>query len=228
MSTATDFTSTSTLNYDLLASPDTRPAFIQQLQSALINVGFLYLEHPPIPTALFDGVVAYLPRFFGLPQERKDALRKAPLPRLFPPRRGAHRRCGGPARAFATPFENEDSPSQDVPGFKTTFERYLAAVESPSYEFVRLVAEALGFVPDGLARFFDAHERMQHHAKSLKYPTRDEAATEQGIGPHFDAGFMTFPVGPEFVWAMDRGVPTSILGLPKSGSVRFFGIYAEP
>ncbi|KAH9035774.1 hypothetical protein EDB85DRAFT_1862721, partial [Lactarius pseudohatsudake] len=81
---------------------------------------------------------------------------------------------------------------EDVPGFKTTFEWYLAAVECLSYEFVRLVAEALGLAPDVLARFFDARERMQHHAKLLKYPTRDEAASEQGIGPHFDAGFMTF------------------------------------
>lgn len=85
-----------------------------------------------------------------------------------------------------------------MPGFKTTFERYLAAVESLSYEFVRLVAEALGLVPDGLAQFFDARERMQHHAKLLKYPTRDEAASEQGIGPHFDAGFMTFVSPPLF------------------------------
>ncbi|KAH9013197.1 hypothetical protein EDB84DRAFT_1533425 [Lactarius hengduanensis] len=28
---------------------------------------------------------------------------------------------------------------------------------------------------------------MQHHTKLLKYPTRDEVASEQGIGPHFDA-----------------------------------------
>jgi len=47
-----------------------------------------------------------------------------------------------------------------MPGFKTAFVKYLAAVESLSYEFVRLVAEALG-----LARFFDARERMQHRAK---------------------------------------------------------------
>ncbi|KAH9031122.1 Clavaminate synthase-like protein [Lactarius pseudohatsudake] len=214
--TTIDFTSIPTLNYDLLASPDTRPAFIQQLRRALINVGFLYLEHPPIPTALFDEVVAYLPRFFGLPQGRKEALRMANSPHFLGYSRPGVELTGGAADQreqfdIATPLENEDSgwtpggpeylrlwgPSQwpeeeDVPGFKTTFERYLAAVESLSYEFVRLVAEALGLVPDGLAQFFDTRERMQHHAKLLKYPTRDEAASEQGIGPHFDAGFMTF------------------------------------
>lgn len=52
-----------------------------------------------------------------------------------------------------------------MPGFKTTFLRYLSAVESLSYEFVGLVAEALGLSPDGLAEFYDARERMQHRAK---------------------------------------------------------------
>jgi len=109
-----------------------------------------------------------------------------------------------------------------VPGFKTAFVKYLAAVESLSYEFVRLVAEALG-----LARFFDARERMQHRAKVqhatpthlltrqrlgreadrllahsvyqiVKYPTRDEVSSEQGVGPHFDAGFLTFVSPPLF------------------------------
>ncbi|KAH9035907.1 Clavaminate synthase-like protein [Lactarius pseudohatsudake] len=155
------------------------------------NVGFLYLEHPPIPTALFDEVVAYLPRFFELPQGRKEALRMANSPHFLGYSRPGVELTGGAADQreqfdIATPLENEDSgwtpggpeylrlwgPSQwpeeeDVPGFKTTFERYLAAVESLSYEFVRLVAEALGLVPDGLAQFFDARERMQHHAKLL-------------------------------------------------------------
>ena len=96
------------------------------------------------------------------------------------------------------------------------FVRYLAAVESLSYEFVRLMAEALGLAPDGLARFYDAPERMQHRSKVqfataaaqqgyysdptghsrfyqiVKYPTRDQVASEQGVGPHFDAGFLTF------------------------------------
>ena len=112
-----------------------------------------------------------------------------------------------------------------MPGFKTAFVKYLAAVESLSYEFVRLVAEALG-----LARFFDARERMQHRAKVqhatpthlltrqrlgreadrllahsvyqiVKYPTRDEVSSEQGVGPHFDAGFLTFVSPPLFFGA---------------------------
>jgi hypothetical protein len=52
-----------------------------------------------------------------------------------------------------------------VPGFKATYLRYLAAVESLSYEFTGLVAEALGLPSNGLARFYGARERMQHRSK---------------------------------------------------------------
>jgi isopenicillin N synthase-like dioxygenase len=78
-----NFTNIPTLDYHLLSTPDTRFLFIDQLQHALINVGFLYLEHPPVPDALFDEVIAYLPRVFGLPQERKDALRMANSPHFL-------------------------------------------------------------------------------------------------------------------------------------------------
>jgi isopenicillin N synthase-like dioxygenase len=78
-----NFTNIPTLDYDLLSTPDTRSLFIDQLQHALINVGFLYLEHPPVPDALFDEVIAYLPKVFGLPQERKDALRMANSPHFL-------------------------------------------------------------------------------------------------------------------------------------------------
>lgn len=50
-------------------------------------------------------------------------------------------------------------------GFKETYLRYLGEVEKLSYEFARLVAEALGLPPDGLAQFYDAPERMQHRSK---------------------------------------------------------------
>jgi isopenicillin N synthase-like dioxygenase len=61
---------------------------------------------------------------------------------------------------------------KDVPGFKSTFLRYLEAVENLSYEFIGLMAEALGLPPDGLAEFFDGQGRMQHRAKvRLSYST---------------------------------------------------------
>ncbi len=52
-----------------------------------------------------------------------------------------------------------------MPGFKTTYLRYLAAVENLSYEFTRLVAEAFGLSSDGLAQFYGPREDTQHRSK---------------------------------------------------------------
>jgi isopenicillin N synthase-like dioxygenase len=80
MASTDKLTSIAILDYELLSSPDTRPVFFQQLQYALVDVGFFYLEHPPVPDALIDEVIAYLPRVFALPQERKEALRMRNTP----------------------------------------------------------------------------------------------------------------------------------------------------
>jgi len=196
MTTRDNFTSIPILDYALLSSPDTRAVFVRQLQHALIDVGFLYL-----------------PRVFSLPQERKDALRMANSPHFLGYSRLGVEMTRGTADQreqldIATPFEDMWKPGdpeyvrlwgpsqwpeeEDVPGFKATYLRYLAAVESLSYEFTGLVAEALGLPSDGLARFYGARERTQHRSKIVKYPTRDEVASDQGVGPHFDSGFLTF------------------------------------
>ena len=117
MTTVEDFTSVPALNYALISSPDTRAVFIRQLQHALIDVGFLYLEHPPVPDALFDQVIAYLPRVFGLPQERKDALRMANSPHFLGYSRLGVERTKGAADQreqfdFATPLECAWKPGE--------------------------------------------------------------------------------------------------------------------
>jgi isopenicillin N synthase-like dioxygenase len=77
--------------------------------------------------------------------------------------------------------------------------------------FSSLIAEALGLGPDGLSRFYDRDELMQHRAKIVKYPVPTDGVcslcspfgifvlislfqgkTSQGVGPHYDAGFTTF------------------------------------
>jgi isopenicillin N synthase-like dioxygenase len=105
------FTNIPTLNYHLLSSPDTRPLFIEQLRHALIVVGFLYLEHSPVSDVLIDELIAYLPKVFALPQERKDALRMANSPHFLGySRLGAEMTKGAVDQReqfdFATPFEN--------------------------------------------------------------------------------------------------------------------------
>jgi hypothetical protein len=71
-------------------------------------------------------------------------------------------------------------------------ERYLAQVQDLSYKFISLLAEAFGLPPNGLAHFYDTDHLMQHRAKIVRYPTVDDSSSNQGVGPHYDAGFLTF------------------------------------
>ncbi|KAA1469511.1 Clavaminate synthase-like protein [Dentipellis sp. KUC8613] len=210
---AANFASVPVLDYSLVSSPSTRPAFLAQLQHALINVGFLYLAHPPVQPAEFDRLIAYIPQLFALPSAQKDAIRMANSEHFLGySRLGAEMTKGAVDQReqfdFATPHENtwaegrpeylrlwgpsQWPPEDALPGFKETLLAYLAKVEKLSYEFIGLVAEALGLPPDGLNQFYDAPQLMQHRAKIVKYPTLDDVSSDQGVGPHYDAGFLTF------------------------------------
>lgn len=61
-------------------------------------------------------------------------------------------------------------PESLIPGFRETLTAYLDAVQQLSMSFSSLVSEALGMGPDGLSRFYDRDELMQHRAKIVKYP----------------------------------------------------------
>ena len=52
-----------------------------------------------------------------------------------------------------------------MPGFRDVVEKFLVDSDRLSYEFIGLVAEALGLGNDGLAEFFDPPGQMQHRAK---------------------------------------------------------------
>ena len=200
------------LDYSLLQT-GRKAEFIDQLRNALINVGFLYLQNPPIDKVVFDAVLDYTPRLFDIAQEKKDKIRMANSPHFLGySRLGSELTKGATDQReqfdFATRFECDWKPGapdyhrlwgnaqwpdeQDLPGFKETFLKYLEQVERLSYEFNSLLAEAFGLSPAALSPFFDAPENMQHRAKIVKYPTVDSVTSNQGVGPHFDAGFLTF------------------------------------
>lgn len=79
--------------------------------------------------------------------------------------------------------------------------RYLAQVEQLSYDFIALVAEVLEVSNEALLPFFPAGTSkprpgvLQHRSKIVKYPARKEGESDQGVGPHYDGGFLTFVSG---------------------------------
>jgi len=77
-------------------------------------------------------------------------------------------------------------------------ERYFNHVQTLGDAFSSLVAEALGLGTNGLSRFYDSPELMQHRGKIVRYPIV-EGGNDQGVGPHFDGGFLTFVCVPRRV-----------------------------
>ena len=79
---AGNFESVPILDYNLL-STGRRDEFISQLRHALINVGFLYLLHPPVDKDIVNSLIRYTPKLFDIPQEKKDALRMRNSPHFL-------------------------------------------------------------------------------------------------------------------------------------------------
>ncbi|KAE9384848.1 Clavaminate synthase-like protein [Gymnopus androsaceus JB14] len=186
---------------------------LDKLRHALINVGFLYLSNTPVDEQLVERLKNHIPNLFALPQEEKDKISKANSPHFL-----GYSRLGAELTKGKTDYReqfdigtdhvsrwkpgdpdylNVWGPSQYpdenlIPGFRQTMESYLSQVAALGTTFITLIAEALGLPPDGLSRFYDTPDRMQHRGKVVQYPVPSERSeSDQGVGPHYDAGFLT-------------------------------------
>ena len=65
------FSSIPILDLSLASSPDTKPAFLESLRHALLEVGFLYIKNTGVSDALAQDVVTQGKAFFDLPEEKK-------------------------------------------------------------------------------------------------------------------------------------------------------------
>ena len=94
-----------------------------------------------------------------------------------------------------------------LPGFRAVLERFLTQVQDLAYTFISLLAESFSLPPDALDKFYDTDENMQHRAKIVKYPAvaLADPANDQGVGPHYDAGFLTF------VRALSAWIPQAVV-----------------
>lgn len=108
---------------------------------------------------------------------------------------GAHARFGcipcycAPNDLFISQWPDESL----LPGFRSSYERYLAQVKALSFTFISLLAESFGLPPDAFDRFYDTDDKIQHRSDIIQYPVvTDLDASDQGIGPHYDGSFLTF------------------------------------
>jgi isopenicillin N synthase-like dioxygenase len=73
--TPTPFTQIPILPLSAALDPATKPAFLDDLRHALLNVGFLYLSETGLPGALVRDVVRECAGFFEeLPRAEKEAI----------------------------------------------------------------------------------------------------------------------------------------------------------
>jgi isopenicillin N synthase-like dioxygenase len=173
----------------------------------------MYLSNSPVDQNDIDALIDYIPRLFALPQEDKDKISMANSPHFLGySRLGAELTRGKIDRReqldIATPHVCRWKPGDPdylklwgpsqwpeetaLPGFKDTMERYMVQVQILGYQFIGFLAEAFGLPPDALACFYEPDVCMQHRSKIVKYPPLDGAVSDQGVGPHYDAGFLTF------------------------------------
>ncbi|KAI9010074.1 Clavaminate synthase-like protein [Hyaloraphidium curvatum] len=214
-----DFTSIPVLDYSLL--PADRAAFLSQLRHALTNVGFMQLRNTPVPWSLVQKLVGYAGPLFALPDAEKEKLEMSTNPHFLGYNRlgyeitkglmdrreqwdlapdvacrwkgeadPIHRRTHGPAPGV-WPVETEKN---GLVGFKETTLDYIRRITDFSFEFLRLIEEAVGIVPGSLEKYFaDDQVREGGSIKIVRYPAAAEGETTQGVGPHKDP-WITFLV----------------------------------
>lgn len=196
---------------------ETKPAFLQKLQDALLNVGFLYMENTGIDQELFDRVCQEGIAFFDLPEEEKLAIEMKNQKSFL-----GYSRLGNEITAKkadwreqldlstlhpipgpdAPLYHNLLAPNQwpsptHLPSFRPILETYITIMGELSTFFTTLIAESLSLPPAAFNRFFD--NPQQHKLKIVKYPdTAPDSSSSlsyssqgqgqgQGVGPHKDS-----------------------------------------
>lgn len=74
------FSSLPVLDLSLSNNPDTKPAFLDSLRNALLEVGFFYISNTGIDDSLIQDVITQGKAFFDLPEEKKLEIQMKKVP----------------------------------------------------------------------------------------------------------------------------------------------------
>ncbi|KAJ5884745.1 Oxoglutarate/iron-dependent dioxygenase [Penicillium taxi] len=214
MTEASSFTSIPVLDFSQTQSSSTKTAFIASLREALINVGFFYIQNPPISSDIQSDITRNALALFDLSLEKKIDIEMVNSPHFL-----GYSRLGAEITAYKSDYREQfdfatelPAPGPDeplyrnirgpnqwpdetaLPDFRQALERYLDEVRILAESFTPLIAEALDLPPTAFDKAFD--NPQQHKLKLIKYPqppaTADNKTGFQGVGAHKDSGFLTF------------------------------------
>lgn len=87
------FSSIPVLDLSLASNQDTKPAFLESLRIALLDVGFLYIKNTGIDDTLIQDVIEQGKAFFGLPDEKKLEVQMKKQPSFLGEKKLLHQCC---------------------------------------------------------------------------------------------------------------------------------------
>jgi isopenicillin N synthase-like dioxygenase len=190
-------------------SADERKAFIEELKTILHDHGFFYLTGHGVDPKLITDVVATAKRFFALPLEEKLKIEMVKSPHFRGYNRAGYERTRGQqdwreqldVNTEGEPVEiGPDTPAwkrlfgpnqwpDAIPELKPLLLAYQAEVTRIGIEVLQAIAVALGQPEDVFAEIYEPQPSQL--LKIIRYPGREVAETDQGVGAHKDGGFVT-------------------------------------
>ncbi|WP_257714011.1 MULTISPECIES: isopenicillin N synthase family dioxygenase [Rhizobium] len=193
----------------LYASAAEHQAFIAELRAVLYDHGFFYLTGHGVDPKLIADVVATAKRFFALPMEEKLKIEMVKSPHFRGYNRAGQERTRGEQdwreqldiNTESTPFEiGPDTPAwrrlqgpnqwpEALPELKPLLLAYQAEVTRIGIDVLKAIAAALGQQENVFADIYEP--QASQLLKIIRYPGRDVAETDQGVGAHKDGGFVT-------------------------------------
>lgn len=191
------------------AGPAERAAFVADLRRILHDHGFFYLRGHGVPQELIDRLVAVSKAFFALPDAQKLEIEMVNSPHFrgynragFEYTRGAQDwreqvdiSTEGQPEALddeAPAWKRLVGPNQwpsAIPELKPVALDYQEQVTALGINLLRAIALALGQPEDAFAPIYDPQPGQL--LKLIRYPGRDTAQSDQGVGAHKDGGFVT-------------------------------------
>lgn len=185
-----------------------RAGFIAELARILHDHGFFYLTGHGVPQSLIDDVLAASKRFFALPLEEKLSIEMVKSSHFRGYNRAGYERTrgeqdwreqldinteGAPVEAGPeTPWNRLYGPNQwpeALPELKPLLLRYQAEVTRIGIDVLKAIALALGQPENAFAEIYDPSPSQL--LKIIRYPGREAAGSDQGVGAHKDGGFVT-------------------------------------
>lgn len=189
---------------------DAQKRIATRLDHALQDVGFCYLECSGVDDATVEEIFKASQAFHRLPEQSKreltinefhrgyispasSVIRSSSVAKVTRPNLSDSLMLMHEVNAADTDFGRPlNGPNQwpDLPGFKTTVERYTIALEGLSRYVTRLIAIALGQDPGALDAYF---AKPTTWLRLLRYPPLPNVLPEDqfSAAPHTDYGFIT-------------------------------------